>query len=149
MAMALRWLAGGSYLDQIMLFWVSHEAFFVALWATLEAFTSEMPITFSFRRDDLEETARGFLARQRKPIFHGVCGAVDCILIKVQCPTPHKYSKPAQFYTRKQYYALNVQAVVDAKRRFLFLSMDCPGSVHASTAFTASALGQHQERLPA
>eukprot|EP00961_Rhodomonas_salina_P290073 3919817-Rhodomonas_salina.3 len=93
--MALRWMSGCSYLDQTMLFGVSKEAFFEALWATLHSIVAEMPITFSFCRADLEEIASGFLARQRKPIFRGVCGAVDSILIKVHCPTPAEYPKPA------------------------------------------------------
>eukprot|EP00961_Rhodomonas_salina_P020172 270972-Rhodomonas_salina.1 len=81
------------------LFGVSREAFFVGLWLTLEAIVLEMPITFSFRSEDLDATAAGFLARQRRPIFLGVVGAIDGILIKVHCPCASEYPKPAQFYT--------------------------------------------------
>ncbi len=76
-------------------------------------------------------------------------GCVDGILVKIKMPTAAETPKPVQFWTRKGYFALNVQAIVDARRCFLFLTMDCPGSVHDSVAFQFSVLGRHQHLLPA
>ena len=53
-----------------------------------------------------------------------------------------------QTWCRKGYYGLNVQAVCDASRRFTFLAIDCPGSVHDSLAFSLSTLGKHVQHLP-
>eukprot|EP00961_Rhodomonas_salina_P296795 3936662-Rhodomonas_salina.1 len=114
--MAVRWMAGGSYLDSMTMFGISREAFFVSLWTTLLAIVDTHKIEFSMTQAACADTAAGFLARQRHPVFRGVVGAVDGILIKIWCPSEGEYPKPAQFYTRKGYYALNVQAVVDARR---------------------------------
>ena len=58
------------------------------------------------------------------------------------------YSKPMLFWTRKGYNAFNVQAIVNANREFIFLAVDCPGSVHDSVAFAMSSLGKSLHLLP-
>lgn len=59
-ACALRWLAGGSYLDISHLFGVSSENFFSkrgVLWQTLEAIDKGLSISFNVDPRNLEQTA--------------------------------------------------------------------------------------------
>ncbi len=42
---------------------------------------------------------------------------------------------------RKSYFTMNVQAVSDARSRFIFVSFDNPGATHDAKAFSFSALG--------
>ncbi len=65
-----------------------------------------------------------------------------------KCPSEQEYPKPAQFWTRKGFYALNVQAVCDAHRTLIFLAVDAPGACHDSVAFSLSTLGRNVYRIP-
>lgn len=44
------------------------------------------------------------------------------------------------FRNRKQYFSINVQAVTDAKKRFVDIVARWPGSSHDATIFNASRL---------
>jgi hypothetical protein len=146
--MGIRWCAGASYLDLMTIFGVSKAAFFASLWGLFEALVNLIPIVFHMDRASCVARARDFILRQRKPIFRHVIGAVDGILVACRCPSVDEYPKPAQFWTRKGFYALNVQAVCDARRVFVFLAVDCPGACHDSVAFSMSKLGQNLFRIP-
>jgi hypothetical protein len=67
-------------------------------------------------------------------------GAVDGILIKVWCPWASEVGLPRSFYSRKGFFAINVQAVCDVRKRFIFVGMDMPGSSHDARAFGMCAL---------
>lgn len=47
-----------------------------------------------------------------------------------------------RFWCRKGFYALNVQAICDSRRRFLDASIKCPGSVNDNLAFGLSGMFQ-------
>jgi len=51
-----------------------------------------------------------------------VGGATDGIAIKIA--TPHEDLNPAQFYCRKNFYALPLQAVVDSSYRFYIVLLN-------------------------
>jgi hypothetical protein len=147
-AMALRWLAGGSYIDICVLYGVSPEGFYCSLWLVLAAFVRIFRIRFDMQASTLHNVASGFLERQRKKVFRKVAGALDGMIVKIRRPSAREFPKPMQTWCRKGYYGLNVQAVCDATRRFTFVAIDCPGSVHDSLAFSLSTLGKHIQRLP-
>jgi hypothetical protein len=146
--MAIRWLAGGSYLDLMAIYGVSKAAFFQSLWEVLGYIVEANPVVFKLAAEDCEDRATGFRLRQRRDVFRHVIGAVDGILIACQCPSMSEYPRPAQFFTRKGFYAFNCQAVCDYRRMFTFFAIDCPGSCHDSVAFSMSMLGKNLFRIP-
>lgn len=75
-------------------------------------------------------------------------GAVDGIQIKIQAPRQTESAKTKNFFCRKQFYSLNVQAVCDARARFLSVSIVCPGSCHDSVAYANSDIPEQVEALP-
>jgi hypothetical protein len=126
------------------LFGVSKASFFDSLWGVFVTLTDTHPIIFDMCR----LSASDFMLRQSKAVFKHVVGAVDGVLIACTCLSAQEYHKPAQFWTRKGYYAFNVQAVCNAHRCIMFLAVDCPGTCHYSLAFSMSTLGQNLYRIP-
>ena len=51
--MVLRWLAGGSVRDMMMLFGVSKEAAYHAIWLVFKALVAAHPIMYSMQQDFL------------------------------------------------------------------------------------------------
>jgi hypothetical protein len=51
-------------------------------------------------------------------------------------------SDPGNYYCRKGFYALNVQAICDKLRRFIWVKTGNKGSTHDSTAFAGTRLNQ-------
>ncbi len=86
----------------------------------------------------------------RKPVnpLCGCIGALDGIAIAIQKP-PDEYV-PRNFYCRKGIYALPVQAMVDARNRFVYMTSQCVGSTHDFVAFHVSAFARklRDGRLP-
>ncbi len=146
--MALRWSAGASYLDLMLIFGVSRSSFFDSLWVVFKSLLKARPIVFDMSRDACASRAAGFLLRQRRPVFRHAIGAVDGILVQCRCPSEADHPHPTQFWTRKGFFAFNVQAVCDANRRLIFISVDCPGSAHDSVALRMSTLGSHLVDIP-
>jgi hypothetical protein len=79
--MAIRWCAGASYLDLMVIFSVSKVLFFKLLWRVFMCLVDCLPVVLKLGEDACRQRAGGFLARQRQPVFKHVIGAVDCILI--------------------------------------------------------------------
>lgn len=63
--------------------------------------------------------------------------------IYIQNKTPKSHLNQAEFYSRKGYYALPVQAMVDSNYIVLCYSAKYVGSVHDSLANSASNLGMY------
>ena len=60
-------------------------------------------------------------------LLTGCVGALDGLSIKIERPSPDEVGDPLEFYNRKGYYALVLQAICDHKWRFLFGSSTEPG----------------------
>ncbi|XP_052793029.1 putative nuclease HARBI1 [Mya arenaria] len=83
-------------------------------------------------------TATPFYRLSRIP---RVLGAIDCTLISITTPTSHE----ASYVCRKGYHALNVQAVVDTKLRFIDAVARWPGATNDATIFEMSGLKDYLE----
>lgn len=77
-----------------------------------------------------------------------VVGAVDGVQIKIQAPSKLESAKTKKFFCRKQFYSLNVQAICDARTRYLAVSIVCPGSAHDSVAYANSDFPAKVAELP-
>ncbi len=141
LAVTLRLLAGGSYLDQMICFRLAKPTVYTVFHDTLRAILHVLPMPGVplHCAAKLRELADGFSAFRHAPSpIHGCIGALDGIAIAIQKP-PDQYV-PRNFYCRKGKYALPVQAVVDYKYRFLYMTCKCVGSTHDSIAFATSSL---------
>ena len=143
-AIALRLLSGGSYLDLMPLFDVSNPHIYVIFddfldWV-LSAF--HFPLAGFLEREDW-----GALAALAEPFsyasngsFNGIIGALDGLAIRIRCPWESEVPDPGNYFCRKGFFALNVQAICDRFKKFLWCYPSNKGSTHDSVAFTNSRL---------
>ena len=71
-----------------------------------------------------------------EPIYRGVVGAIDGIAINIDRSSLGKdgVKNPQAYFGRKVFFSLNVQAMGDAKKRFIWASVQHEGSCHDSAA---------------
>ena len=92
-----------------------------------------------------QEYGARFQAQRNSP-FNNVIKALDGITIEQGQSLPADVTCVADNYSRKGFYALNVQAIRDADYKFRWMSCKSPESAHDSSAFTCTALGQALHR---
>ena len=142
LGMALRFCAGGSYLDIHDRYGVSSSSFYSLVFACLELIVEHYPIVFPTDPAGFKELAAGFRQRQHEHmrVFLHALGALDGILLKIRQPSVSEIPQPTLYHCRKGFHALNVQAVCDAYKRYTYCAIDMPGSTHDSRAFANSSL---------
>ncbi|KFM74160.1 putative nuclease HARBI1, partial [Stegodyphus mimosarum] len=96
------------------------------------ALSKEFKITFP-QNYDLQMIAQRFYDNGGLP---GCCGAIDGSYIPIKAP--NKCEK--DYFCRKQFFSIIVQAVVDDRLRFVNLNIGWPGSVHDARVFRNSNL---------
>jgi hypothetical protein len=97
-------------------------------------------IGIEYCNDDsrMKAVARQF-ARASNGLFSGCIGALDGWVVKNKRPSKKDgISNPKSFYSRKGFFAVNVQAIVDKTKRFRSI-ISC-GAEQDSTAFKNSGL---------
>ena len=90
--------------------------------------------------DNIQEISSLFSSRS-DGVFKGCIGALDGWLVKIICPTNEKVENPGKYFSRKGFYAMNVQVIVDMKKRVLWRFIGEKGSAHDSPVFNESKLG--------
>jgi DDE superfamily endonuclease len=147
LALTLRILGGGSHHDLAMLFRIATVTVYSVFHATIDAINNRLSLPGVPLEDtaELRKLAEGFALsrRSQNPIF-GVVGALDGIALKISKPDDGHV--PRNYWCRKGYYAIPVQAVVDSRYRFTYMSAMAVGSTHDSLAFSLSQLGIALER---
>lgn len=143
-AISIRFLAGGSYLDLIPLFDVSQSRVYVIFdqfldWV-LKAF--EFPLAkliFDENWPALAALAEPF-SYGSNGVFAGIIGPLDGLAIRISSPKLSEVSDPGNYFCRKGFFALNVQAICDRFKKFTWCYTSNKGSTHDSVAFTNSRL---------
>mmetsp|Transcript_2909 Transcript_2909/g.4531 ORF Transcript_2909/g.4531 Transcript_2909/m.4531 type:complete len:204 (-) Transcript_2909:1006-1617(-) len=73
--------------------------------------------------------------------FQGCIGALDGWWVRIKKPTlKDGVDNPGDYFSRKGFYCINVQVIVDSKKRVLYRSICSRGAEHDSTAFRNSLL---------
>lgn len=143
-AISLRVLAGGSYLDLMPLFDVSVAHVYAIFNEFLDWVLKAFHFPFVGYIKDENTTALAEIATQfshgSNGIFSGIIGAIDGIAIRIRSPQLKEVWDPGNYYCRKGFYALNVQAICDRSKKFLWCYTSNKGSTHDSVAFTNSSL---------
>ena len=123
LALTIRMLAGGNPLDLSVIFDISRahcKTIFIDVlvdWI-IGINIGKMDIA-SYMNDDeaMRRVALGFSERS-SGVLRGAIGTIDVWLVKIQRPWKHRdnVTDPASFFSRKGFYALNVQCMVDDKK---------------------------------
>ena len=74
--------------------------------------------------------------------LRGCVSAVDGIAIRIRGPQVAEVPNPSSYWTRKGYFAINLQAAVGGNYKVQFLLTVTAGSCHDSTAFSACGLAE-------
>ena len=143
-AVSIRLLAGGSYLDLVPLFGVSSSHLYNIFEQFLQWIIStlEFPLVAWLRQGNwtaIQALADAF-AEKSDGIFYGPFGALDGLAVRIRGPSIKVVPDPGNYYCRKGFYALNVQAICDRWKRFLWVYPSNKGSTHDSAAFGGSRL---------
>lgn len=147
LAITLRMLAGGSYLDLALLYEMGQSTAHVIFHQVVDEWINDKRLVdingMKYISDEgrMTKVALGF-AQITNGALCGCIGALDGWIVKIQRPTKKrdKCPNPSSYYSRKGYYGINVQAIVDSKKRILFRSILTRGAEHDSTAFKSSNL---------
>ena len=143
---ALRYLAGGSYLDLRLLFEVPTPSLYRIVRKVVDAVNDEY-----FNEDLVFPTSNVALLAQIQAGFDamtgnvmtGCVGAIDGIVIRIQGPSfAESDGNPRQYYNRKGFFGLVCLAVCDSRKKFTSMSMKCPGSTNDNIAWRLSDLGK-------
>jgi hypothetical protein len=147
LALTLRLLAGGSYMDLSLLFETSFSYcykifhYVIQNWINNDNFIKINGADYLNDEDRMKKVACEF-SRASNGLFSGAIGAIDGWLVRIKKPTwkRDKVKNAASYYSRKGFYALNIQVVVDRKKRVLYRSILSRGAEHDSSAFKQSSL---------
>jgi len=150
-AISLRILAGGSYLDLVPLFGISsthlYNVFGIFLEWILQTF--DFPLLRLLRErnwDAMNELANAF-GEKTDGVFWGPFAAIDGLAVRIKSPKASDARDPSNYWCRKGFYALNVQAICDRHKYFLWCYPANKGSTHDSAAFSASKLYDILEQM--
>lgn len=146
LAIALRYLAGGDPIDICAVYKVHSSVVYQSIWMVVEAInkTKELQIQFPTKHEDQQVLAEEFTHRSSIG-FNNCAGCVDGMLIWINKPSTPELQKlkiggKKFFCGRKKKFGLNMQAVCDARRRFLDVEIMHPGATSDYLAFATSTL---------
>ena len=154
MALTLRILAGGSYLDLSLLFEIGssyayqilHEV--VKNWILDDRIVKINGLDYVSDETMMEAVALQF-AQRSSGVINGCIGALDGWIVKTKRPTKNRDGvvNPGSFRSRKGYFGINVQTISSQKKKILFRDISSRGAEHDSTAFKNSPLYQKKQVL--
>lgn len=146
LACAIRYFAGGSMLDLITVYGVSLSAIETSIKAVVQSVNDhpDFSISFPTNHDTQRKIADDFKSKSEAS-FDCCVGAIDGILIWTHKPTEMdceeaKCDQGKFLCGRKHKFGLNMQAICDARGRFLDLSIMFPASTSDCLAFESSDL---------
>ena len=101
-------------------------------------------------QEAMQKVSDGF-SKRSNGVFKGGIGALDGWLVRIIRPGWRRdgYRNITAFFSRKGFYALNVQVIVDDKKRVLWLSYSHKGGSHDSSCFRSTRLYDHLRKIAA
>lgn len=147
----LRFLAGSSYLDNRLSFKVKFSTHYHLYRDVCRDWLDDDSIfpfilTDMLQNNDIEglkSLSHRFSMRASDGHFRGCFGAMDGIALKISCPkSTDGVTNPGDYFCQKGFYALNMQAILDPHKRFLWLSSGHIGSCPDARAFPETYLYQ-------
>ena len=146
LACALRYFAGGSYLDITMSHAIGVTDFYLSVWAVVDATNRCPSLNFQFPTTESECQAISTKSAARsKAGFTNCIGYIDGLLIWLEKPSKKQCEQvgvdTGKFYCgRKGKFGLNFQGFCDARRQFTYISIQHPASALDYLSFATSSL---------
>ena len=146
LACALRYFAGGSYLDIIMSHSIRKTDFYRSIWVVVHATNECSSLDFQFPSTLAEcQSISNEFSLRSKAGFTNCIGCIDGLLIWLEKPLKDQCNEvgvdSGKFLCgRKGKFGLNLQGICDARRRFTYISIQHPVSASDYLAFVTSAL---------
>ena len=148
LAMTIRLMAGGSYMDIAALYCCGYlhtnEIFHATLkeWICNEKVLKFEGLEYLDNDESMLSNTRDFANTGcHEGILKGVIGSLDGWLVKIRCPMKRdNIEDTSSFYCRKGFHSINVQAIVSQKKKVLWRSIRCRGAEHDSNAFKKTDL---------
>ena len=134
LACALRYFAGGSYLDIIMSHSVGKTDFYRSIWAVVHATNQCSSLDFQFPSTLAEcQSISNEFSLRSKAGFTNCIGCIDGLLIWLEKPSKDQCIEvgvdSGKFLCRRKgKFGLNLQGICDARRRFTYISIQHPAS---------------------
>ena len=146
LACALRFFAGGSYLDITISHGIGKTDVYRSVWVVVHATNSCKDLEFHFpmTHEQCKQVAEGFAVRS-KAGFNNCIGCIDGMLLWMEKPNANECQKVGVdsgkfFCGRKGKFGLNLLRVCDSMRRFTYISIQHPASASDYLAFVTSSL---------
>ena len=147
LAITLRILSGGSYLDVSDIFNIEPKMCYKILHDTMKFWICNN----NAMKIDVNDYLNDKTAMERNAVEFGKCsnnclrnviGALDGWLVKINCPKEKKegIKSIGGYKSRKGFYALNVQVIVNKQKKVLWHCIKARGGAHDSTAFKHTEL---------
>ena len=135
LAATLRYLAGGHHLCQEDNYSLATSTFYKSVWNCLYALDYLIPDCDFDPKDEgkMRALADGMYIRSGR-LVPGCVGALDGMAVQINKPSLKDTPAPLTFKNRKKYYSINLQAIADCDKRFVWWSMQTTGSTHDSLA---------------
>ena len=127
LVLSLRLLAGGSYLDLALIYGVAesytYDIFYDVMenWVCHSKFENKSIIEILEDDDERKSIVKDFVTSITKSVIGGYIGAIDGWLVKIAKSVGIPNS--SNFLFRKGYFAINVQAICNKKKIFIWKSM--------------------------
>lgn len=145
-ALMLRLLAGGSYLDLGFMF-ETNASYALAIfhkvirdWILDDRLVKINGMEYCQDEARMNEVALQF-ARGSGGVMGGCIRAIDGWIVKIVRPSKRdNVMDPKSFYSRKGFFGISVQAIVDKNKKVLFRSIESRGAEHDSSAFKRTNL---------
>lgn len=150
-ALTLRFLAGARMIELVDIFGLDA--------ATVRKTAAEVVVQINMHHrfpiqsaEDLSPAAlqahADTMYARNKGTLHGCIGALDGMCVRILKPRLTCTPNPLHYLNRKGFFSMNLQAIADGDRRFLYMSLATAGGTHDSLAWSVSSLGHHLRNCP-
>ena len=137
LAVTLRWLAGGSYLDICFAFGISISTFFEeegVVWPTILAIENNLSISLDVSDTALLSSISKGFATYCHGRIHGCIMAIDGLVIRTRAPTAKEVFNQSSYRNRKGTFGIVIMAGCDHMCRFTMFSPKFNGATNDSLA---------------
>ena len=152
LAITLRLLAGGSYLDVYENYGVCFKTLYGLRDKVISAILSCdcLKIRFPTTENGLHEIRLGFMEASSYNLFHKCVGCIDGMLQEITCPSREDCdgNQDGYFSGHYQTYGLNCQGMCDSWLRFTFFAVAAPGKVPDQVAIERTRFNRILESIP-
>mmetsp|Transcript_457 Transcript_457/g.1290 ORF Transcript_457/g.1290 Transcript_457/m.1290 type:complete len:178 (+) Transcript_457:1529-2062(+) len=128
---ALRWLAGGSYLDIKANAGTSKTSFYRIVWEVIDSINvcEELALSFPQTEDECYHCAAAFRAISHGEAIVNCISVADGYAVEIETPPAEVVGNVRSFFSgHKQKNCVNMQAACDAFCRFQYIAVAGPGT---------------------